>query len=219
MAGVDLLPHSAWLDGLQTIGSPHLQAKKVAFPRACIREPASERSGRRRITEQLSEWLQIIAGCDQIGELGGIVLQLSDRLSLSAVAGGMLTGSKSASGDLFYFNNWPASWVHACQDNAVRGQDPVVRWALGSGAPITWLDLKARLDVSDPGLGLLALVAAHGYVEGYILPVRTTAGHFGLLSVAGDRLPLSTEEQGLLQVWARRQSSGPRPSPRRNRAT
>ncbi len=150
--------------------------------------------------DSLSEWLRRIKSCKQIDELARTVFDLSGRLSLSGAAGGMLTGPKSASDNLFYFNNWPATWLKAYQDNGVFGRDPVVRWALGSGAPITWLDLRAQLDQSDPGNSLFDLAALHGYTEGYVLPVRTTAGHLGLFSVAGDRPPLSAEQQSLLQV-------------------
>jgi DNA-binding CsgD family transcriptional regulator len=52
----------------------------------------------------------------------------------------------------------------------------------------------------DPGHALFELAAQHGYKEGYVLPVRTVSGHLGLLSVAGDRPPLSLVEQSLLQV-------------------
>ncbi len=148
----------------------------------------------------LAGWLRAIGSCDRIDDLAGLVFQLSGSLSLCTTAGGMLTGPKSASDDLFYFNNWPAAWLRTYQENGLAGRDPAVRWALGSGAPITWLDLRARLDVSDPGIDLFDLAAIHGFVEGYILPVRTTAGHLGLVCMAGDRPPLSPEEQALLQV-------------------
>ena len=148
----------------------------------------------------LAGWLRAIGGCSQIDGLATLVFQLSGSLSLCAAAGGMLTGPKSASGDLFYFNNWPAAWLRTYQEHAMFDRDPVVRWALGSGTPVTWIDLRARLDLLDPGHGLFELAALHGYTEGYVLPVRTTSGHLGLLSLAGDRLPLSIEEQGLLQV-------------------
>jgi DNA-binding CsgD family transcriptional regulator len=125
---------------------------------------------------------------------------ISETLSLSATAGGMLTGPKAASDNLFYFNNWPASWVEVYRSNMIESKDPIVRWALGSGAPVTWLKLRAMLERTDPGHALFDLAAQHGYKEGYALPVRTASGHLGLLSVAGDRPPLSLVEQSLLQV-------------------
>ena len=148
----------------------------------------------------LPDWLRQVFGCNHIHDLARVMFQLSGSLSMPAAAGGMLTGSKSASDDLFYFNNWPSGWLKVYRESGVFGQDPVVRWALGSGAPITWLDLRAQLEPSDPGHGLFKLAALHGYTEGYVLPVRTTAGHLGLLSMAGDRPPLPADQQGLLQV-------------------
>lgn len=148
----------------------------------------------------IPEWLRQVRACTQLADLSGCVFRLCNALSMTAAAGGMLTGPKSVSDNLFYFNNWPASWLALYREKLVFGRDPIVRWALGSGAPITWLDLRARLDKSDPDLRLFELAASHGYTEGYVLPVRTTAGHLGLLSVAGDRPPLLADHQTVLQV-------------------
>jgi DNA-binding CsgD family transcriptional regulator len=151
-------------------------------------------------TASIPAWLAYVAQCSTLPELTTAIFGLSDKLLLSATAGGMLTGPKAASDDLFYFNNWPASWLEVYRAKLGNGQDPVVRWALGSGAPITWLGLRARLAPDDPGHGLFQLAAEHGFAEGFALPVRTTEGHLGLVSWGGDRAPLSFEEQGLLQV-------------------
>jgi DNA-binding CsgD family transcriptional regulator len=148
----------------------------------------------------VAQWLARIAECKRVQDLAGVMFEISSALSLSATACGMLTGPKAASDSLFYFNNWPASWVDLYRANAIEGRDPVVRWALGSGAPITWLKLRAMLVPGDPGRLLFDLAAQHGYVEGFALPVRTAGGHLGLLSVAGNRPPLSVDEQSFLQV-------------------
>ena len=145
-------------------------------------------------------WLTRIADCKRVQDVAAAMFDISSGLSLSATACGMLTGPKATSDTLFYFNNWPASWVDLYRAHAIEGRDPLVRWALGSGAPVTWLKLRAMLEPGDPGHALFDLAAQHGYVEGYALPVRTTAGHLGLLSVAGDRPALSVDEQSFLQV-------------------
>ena len=145
-------------------------------------------------------WLASIAQCNTLAELAAVIFSLSGDLSLSATAGGMLTGPKAASDDLFYFNNWPASWLDIYRAKLVDGQDPIVRWALGSGAPITWLNLRAMLEPGDPGHKLFELAATHGFVEGFALPVRSMGGHLGLVSWGGDRPALSLDEQSLLQV-------------------
>jgi LuxR family transcriptional activator of conjugal transfer of Ti plasmids len=145
-------------------------------------------------------WLTNIAQCNTLAELATTIFGLSNALSLSATAGGMLTGPKSASDDLFYFNNWPASWLDIYRAKLVDGQDPLVRWALGSGAPISWLNLRAKLEPGDPGHKLFELAAAQGFIEGFALPVRSAAGHLGLVSWGGDRPALSLDDQSLLQV-------------------
>jgi DNA-binding CsgD family transcriptional regulator len=148
----------------------------------------------------ISAWLDRLAPLETLAELGTMMFGLGEALSLSAIAGGMLTGPKAATGDLFYFNNWPASWLDVYREKLVGGQDPVVRWALGSGAPITWLNLRAKLEPDDPGHKLFRLAADHGFVEGFVLPVRTAGGHLGLVSWGGSRPPLSMDDQNLLQI-------------------
>ena len=135
-----------------------------------------------------------------INDLGHLMFGLGQQMNLQATAGGMLTGPKAQSGNLFYFNNWPESWLAIYRASGILELDPIVRWAMASGAPITWSDLANRLEPMDPGRELFLVAAQHGYKDGFALPVRTLTGHLGLYSVAGDRGALSLEEQSFLQV-------------------
>jgi DNA-binding CsgD family transcriptional regulator len=173
------------------IVSAYMRVEEQGLPNDEVR-PASNGS--------MLNSLNRIAECNSLAELASVVFRVADELLLSATAGGMLTGPKAATSDLFYFNNWPSTWLDVYRTKLIDGQDPIVRWALGSGAPITWLDLKAKLIPGDPGRKLFELAAANGFVEGFALPVRTTAGHLGLVSWGGDRPALSLDEQSLLQV-------------------
>ena len=148
----------------------------------------------------LADTLAFVSTCKTLAELASFMFDAALSIGLQATAGGMLTGPKAQSGDLFYFNNWPESWLAVYRASGILELDPIVRWAMASGAPITWTDLASRLDPTDPGRELFVVAAQHGYKEGYALPVRSQAGHLGLLSVAGDRGPLSFEEQSVLQV-------------------
>ena len=148
----------------------------------------------------ITQALERINACGTVAQLGSFLFEAAAFLGLQATAGGMLTGPKAGSGDLFYFNNWPESWAAVYRSSGIMERDPVVRWAMVSGAPITWTDLQSRLAPDDPSGDLFALAAQHRYTEGFALPVRSQAGHLGLFSVAGERGPLSLGEQGLLQL-------------------
>ena len=104
--------------------------------------------------------------------------------ALDVTAGGMLTGPKAESGDLFYFNNRPESWLAVYRASGLLEVDPIVRWAMASGTPSRWDDLASRLDAADPAREPCGLAARHGYRECFALPVRTLAGHLGLDSVS-----------------------------------
>ena len=144
--------------------------------------------------------MKAVMECKNLTVLTQRVVAITYDLRFTAVAGGMLTGPKAESGNLFYFNNWPETWLEVYQRSGILELDPIVRWAMASGAPITWSALASQLDPADPGRELFILAAEHGYTEGFAVPVRTLAGHLGLVSVAGDRGTLSTEEQIFLQV-------------------
>ncbi len=148
----------------------------------------------------LPDTLACLTSCQTVTDLGLFMFEIVASIGLQATAGGMLTGPKALSGDLFYFNNWPNSWLEIYRVSGILELDPIVRWAMASGTPITWADLAKRLDPNDPGRELFLVAAQHGYKEGFALPVRSQAGHIGLLSVAGDRGALSGEEQTVLQV-------------------
>ena len=133
----------------------------------------------------IADSLRQVAASETVSNLGAFIFDVAEAMDLKVTAGGMLTGPKAESGDLFYFNNWPASWLAVYRASGILEVDPIVRWAMASGAPITWGDLASRLDSADPARELFVLAARHGYCAGFALPVRTLAGHLGLLSLAG----------------------------------
>ena len=140
-----------------------------------------------------------VAASAYLAKLATFFFQFAAGLGFEAAACGMLTGPKAQTADLFYFNNWPAAWLTLYRGLGLS-VDPAVRWALTSGAATSWTDLARQLDPSDPGLEMIRAAARFGYSEGFVLPVRTPAGHLGLVCLGGSRGLLSADEYHLLQL-------------------
>ncbi len=131
---------------------------------------------------------------------------LTDRavavVGMSAVACGMITGPRAAGTPMFHFQNWPAAWLAEYAEQGYATRDPTPRWAIVSGAPITWSELRTRLPRNDAGHEVYEAAARYGFREGLAVPVRTHEGNLGLVVVGGDRDRLNRQEQTFLQVVA-----------------
>jgi DNA-binding CsgD family transcriptional regulator len=138
---------------------------------------------------------------DSIEAVDRLVAHTVAAHGLSAYAGGMVTGPIAHSTRPFYFFNWPETWIRVYEQRGFLRKDPAARWAIGSGAPITWSELKAELPANDPGHEVFAEAILHGYSEGLVVPVRTGSGALGLVSSGGDRDRLLADETALLAAF------------------
>ncbi len=134
------------------------------------------------------------AECARMGELASLAADSVGMAGMTAIASGMITGPRLARGEVFHFNNWPEDWLTLYRARGYLERDPIPRWAVVSGAPVRWTDMLRQLPPSDPGYEIAAEAARFGFNEGVITPVRTLAGHLGLVSVGGPRTALSDEE-------------------------
>lgn len=140
--------------------------------------------------------------CKTMAALAAATDRAVATVGMSAVACGMITGPRAAGTPMFHFQNWPAEWLaeYAAQGYAAR--DPTPRWAIVSGAPITWSELRSRLPRNDAGHDVYEAAARYGFREGLAVPVRTHEGNLGLVVAGGNRGRLKRQEQTFLQVVA-----------------
>jgi LuxR family transcriptional activator of conjugal transfer of Ti plasmids len=132
--------------------------------------------------------------CADMGELASLAADSVGMVGMTAIASGMITGPRVARSDVFHFNNWPEAWTALYRGRGFMERDPLPRWAVVSGAPARWSDIVRQLPPNDPGREMLAEAARFGFVEGVLTPVRTMAGHLGLVSVGGGKTEVSAEE-------------------------
>ena len=121
--------------------------------------------------------------CATPSQLERVASAACARVGITTIASGMVTGPKSTSGDPFHFNTWPDAWMRLYQSKGWVEQDPVPRYAVVSGLPVTWSALMRDLPAGDPGHAIYRAAREHGFNEGFVTPVRTADGQLGLVSV------------------------------------
>ncbi|MDB5480428.1 MAG: rhiR [Caulobacteraceae bacterium] len=122
-------------------------------------------------------------------------------LRMTASASGMVSGPRALSAIPFHFTNWPSDWIDVYRLRGFVKIDPLPRWAIISGEPVSWSEVVARLPPSDPGQEVSRAARAYGFHEGFVTPVRTRTGALGLVSVGGGARPaFQLQERIFLQV-------------------
>jgi len=138
-----------------------------------------------------------------MAELAAGLQKMIAPLGLRAAASGYVSGARATSGNPFHFANWPEDWIAVYVAEEFLFDDPLPRWARSSGNPITWIDLIAVLRPRDPGRRVIETGARFGFTEGIAIPTRAADNSLGLVSMGGDRGPLSTAEQLYLTIIGR----------------
>jgi len=122
-------------------------------------------------------------------------------LRMTASASGVVSGPRALAANPFHFVNWPEAWLDAYQGGGFVKIDPIPRWAIVSGEPVSWTEVMERFPQPDPGWEVIRAAQAHGFHEGFVTPVRTRAGALGLVAVAGGERPaFQLQERIFLQV-------------------
>jgi DNA-binding CsgD family transcriptional regulator len=98
----------------------------------------------------------------------------------------------------FYIIGWPEAWRKFYLDSRLIEHDPIVDALQTRREPFTWTDL--RNDNTLPRLGTEALnrAAAHGWVDGLVVPLSHGLTKVGLVSMAGHRRDLGPDEKAYL---------------------
>ncbi len=172
----------------------------VSEPLAPAESPAADAGGLARRAFDLA---MALAGCDTLSALATMFGEAVAPLGMTSYASGMVTGPRAVSGEPFHFLHWPADWLKVYQDNDFAKIDPIPRWAIVSGAAVSWSEVLKALPAKDPGHRVVEAGRPFHFTEGYVTPVRTGAGHLGLASVAGERAEFGPDERLYLETLSR----------------
>ena len=86
----------------------------------------------------ISTFLRAATRCETLEQLSSVLAQATMPFGMTGCASGMVTGPRAVSQNPSHFNNWPQGWTELYQSQRFFFRDPVVRWAMLSGAPATW---------------------------------------------------------------------------------
>jgi DNA-binding CsgD family transcriptional regulator len=142
----------------------------------------------------LSELMGLLDAAQTLEELGERTLRVISRWQLTAVASGIIAGSKAATASRFHFMHWSAGFAQRYMEEGLQAEDPIPRWARGSGMPVTFSQIIQRLRPKDPAHRLIEVAREFGYIEGLCVPMRAADGSLGVVSLTGDR-PRFTDEE------------------------
>ena len=142
-----------------------------------------------------------LRGSGSTDELAQRFAEAVAPLGMTASASGMVSGPRALSAIPFHFTNWPAAWIDTYRTRGFVKIDPMPRWAIVSGEPVSWSEVLARFAPTDPGWEVVRAARDAGFHEGFVTPVRTRTGALGLVAVAGgERPPFQLQERIFLQV-------------------
>lgn len=136
--------------------------------------------------------------CETVDQLSDLIARAVNPYGMTASASGMVSGPRAFSINPSHFANWPERWAALYESRGFFFIDPIVRWAMLSGAPATWSDVRTSLAPTDVGHTLYKEAAVFGFTEGLATPVRGIDGHLGLVALGGARGKLKSDETAFL---------------------
>jgi DNA-binding CsgD family transcriptional regulator len=143
---------------------------------------------------RLSEFMALLDAARTFPELEEATLTAIGHWQLTAVASGFIAGARAATADRFHFVHWSEGFLQRYLQEGLQAEDPIPRWARGTGMPASYGLILQRLRPKDPARRLLEIAREFGYVEGICVPMRAADGALGVVAMSGDRGPFSDQE-------------------------
>lgn len=138
--------------------------------------------------------MEVLDRAHTLVELGESTLAIVGHWRLSAVASGIIAGSKAATANRFHFVHWSEGFLKRYLEEGMQAEDPIPRWARATGMPASFGGIFERLRRKDPAHRVIELAREFGYLEGICVPMRAADGSLGVVSITGDRGAFSAEE-------------------------
>lgn len=113
---------------------------------------------------------------------------------------GAWVGLGSARTHRFFFLDWPPDWIALYESRRMFERDPIVSEARRRMAPFLWEDISQP---SADEAEVLATARAHGWIDGFVVPIHGPAGYQGVVSLAATQsLHLDPLERAVLATMA-----------------
>ena len=138
--------------------------------------------------------MELLDVAQTLPDLKQATLATIEYWQLTAVASGIIAGSKAATAERFHFVHWSDGFIQRYLQEGLQAEDPIPRWARGTGMPATYGHILQQLRPKDPAHRLLEIAREFGYVEGICVPMRAADGSLGVVAMTGNRGAFSAQE-------------------------
>ena len=85
----------------------------------------------------------------------------------------------------YYVIDWPETWRKFYLGSNFIKRDPIIDSLAHRREPFTWSDLRRDRKFGKAGRDALRLLAAHGWLEGLVVPLAASGTRVGLVSLVG----------------------------------
>lgn len=104
----------------------------------------------------------------------------------------------------FFFNDWPQDWLDYYNERGFFQRDFIVAESRRRMAPFTWGELDPAILAGPVAAEFFAASTAHGWIDGFVVPIRGAGGYEGIVSLAAkQKLVLDAVDRGLLETASR----------------
>ncbi|HEV3373562.1 MAG TPA: LuxR family transcriptional regulator [Xanthobacteraceae bacterium] len=128
--------------------------------------------------------LECAARCAAGDDLPALIADFQETIrtfGFAASSCGAWIGLGHARTHRFFFRNWPPDWIALYESGRMFARDPIVSEARRRMVPFLWEEISR---LSEDEAQVLATVRAHGWIDGFVVPIHGPAGYHGVVSLA-----------------------------------
>ena len=119
-------------------------------------------------------------------------------------AGGNWVSTGKESHYRFFFNSWPQDWLDYYNEHGFFQRDFIVGESRRRMAPFLWSEINKSVFSGPVAQEFFAASRAHGWIDGFVVPIRGAKGYEGIVSLAAKQsIVLDAVERGLLETASR----------------
>ena len=157
-----------------------------------------------RHRDELLEFLARVPEEPDVHALIAAFLALMAKFGFDAAAGGNWVGIGKERHYRFFFNSWPQDWLDYYNEHGFFQRDFTVAESRRRMAPFTWSEMDPSILAGPVAKEFFGASRAHGWIDGFAVPIRGAGGYEGLVSLASKRpVELTALERLLIEAACR----------------
>jgi LuxR family transcriptional regulator, quorum-sensing system regulator BjaR1 len=154
-------------------------------------------SGWRMPQPEQSVSLEALATAKTLAACINLFRELLKPMDIDTFACGETDVSNRAR-SVFHVIDWPDDWRKFYFGSGLVERDPVVLGLEVFGGPFTWQDMRRNRSLAHVGTEGLDRVAAAGWHDGLVVPIRRSKSRYALISMVARTALISARQRSLL---------------------